>query len=53
MLSLENIAKKAKPKLLILDHIGRLRESGKELIEGVRKGGFNGEVVIGKDLQVY
>jgi ribonuclease Z len=50
---LGNIAKKAKPKLLILDHIGRLRESGKELIEGVRKGGFNGEVVVGKDLKTF
>ncbi|MGA8264391.1 MAG: MBL fold metallo-hydrolase, partial [Ignavibacteriaceae bacterium] len=50
---LGNIAKKAKPKLLILDHIGRLRENGKELIEGVRKGGFNGKVVVGKDLKSF
>lgn len=50
---LGNIAKQSEPKLLILDHIGRLSEKGKDLIEGIRKGGFNGKVVVGKDLEVF
>ena len=50
---LGNIAKQAKPKLLILYHIGRLRENGKGLIEGIRKGGFKGKVVVGKDMETF
>ena len=50
---LGNIAKQSEPKLLILDHIGRLSEKGKDLIKGIRKGGFNGKVVVGNDLEVF
>lgn len=50
---LGNIVKQVKPKLLILYHIGRLSEKGKELIGGVRRGGFNGKVVVGKDLETF
>ena len=50
---LGNIAAQAKPKLLILTHIIRFGGTDEELLEGVRKGGFNGLVIVGKDLGRY
>ncbi len=50
---LGRIAKKANPKLLVLTHIIRMGATDEELIEGIRKGGFNGKVIIGKDLDRY
>ena len=50
---LGNIAAQAKPKLLILTHIIRFGGTDEELLEGVRKGGFNGLVIVGKDLERY
>jgi len=47
------IAEKIKPKLLILYHIVRMGATDKELIDGIRKGGYSGEVIIGKDLDKY
>jgi ribonuclease BN (tRNA processing enzyme) len=48
------IAAKCRPKLLVLVHV--LRRKGvpdRALIQEVRRGGFKGKVVIGKDLDVY
>jgi len=50
---LGNIAAQAKPKLLILTHIIRFGGTDEELLDGVRKGGFNGPVIVGKDLGRY
>jgi ribonuclease BN (tRNA processing enzyme) len=50
---LGNIAKEVQPKLLILYHLGRMSEKAQELIDGVRKGGFKGKVVVGNDLDVF
>src|SRR3984893_12974883 len=50
---LGNVAAQAKPKLLILTHIIRFGGTDEELLEGVRKGGFNGPVIVGKDLGRY
>jgi ribonuclease Z len=47
------IAARSSPKLLILTHIGRMGATDEELIAGVRKGGFTGRVVVGKDLERY
>lgn len=45
------LAARIKPKLLILYHIVRMGASDEEILAGVRRGGFTGRVVIGKDLQ--
>jgi len=48
------MAARTKPRLLILTHIlpnGRATDA--ELIAGVRKGGFIGPVVVGRDLEHY
>ena len=48
------LAARIKPRLLILTHIlpnGRATDA--ELIAGVRKGGFTGPVVVGRDLEHY
>ncbi len=50
---LGKIAAEAQPKLLILTHLGRVSGAGDVLINGVRKGGFNGNVVVGKDLETF
>lgn len=50
---LGNIAAQAKPKLLILTHIIRFGGTDEEVLDGVRKGGFNGRVIVGKDLGRY
>jgi len=50
---LGTIAARAKPKLLILTHIIRMGATDEELLAGVRKGGFAGRVVIGRDLDRY
>ncbi len=48
------IATIAQPKLLILDHIvRRLGATDADLVAGIRKGGFTGRVVVGKDLERY
>jgi ribonuclease BN (tRNA processing enzyme) len=47
------LAARIRPKLLILDHIIRMGASDKELLAGVRAGGYEGKVVIGKDLDRF
>ncbi len=52
-IELGSLAARAKPKLLILTHIGRFDSSDEELLAGVRAGGFSGPVQVGKDLERY
>jgi ribonuclease BN (tRNA processing enzyme) len=47
------LAARAKPKLLILTHIIRMGSTDEDLMAGVRAGGFNGPVRVGKDLERY
>jgi ribonuclease Z len=52
-LELGAIAQRIKPKLLIMTHIIRMGASDDELVANIRKGGFSGNVVVGKDLGRY
>lgn len=47
------LAATAGPRLLILTHIIRMGASDSELVAGVRRGGYTGRVVVGKDLERY
>jgi len=47
------LATRIQPKLLVLTHIIRMGASDDELLAGVRKGGFTGQVVVGHDLDKY
>lgn len=47
---LGSLAAKIGPKVLVLTHIIRMGASDDELIAGVRKGGFKGRIVVGRDL---
>lgn len=47
------LAKLIQPKLLVLTHLGRMGASDDELLAGVRKGGFTGQVVVAHDLGKY
>jgi ribonuclease Z len=47
------LAAAAQPKLLILHHIVRMGGTDAEVLAGVRRGGFTGRVVVGKDLERY
>lgn len=47
------IAKRAKPKLLVLTHIVRSQASDSTLVAGVRLGGYTGPVAVGHDLGRY
>ncbi|MEO7359533.1 MAG: MBL fold metallo-hydrolase [Gemmatimonadaceae bacterium] len=47
------LAAAAKPKLLVLHHIVRHLEDDAELLESIRTAGFDGEVVVAKDLDRY
>ena len=44
------IAAVAQPKLLVLHHIVRNVEDNDELLESIRAAGFEGEVVVAKDM---
>jgi ribonuclease Z len=44
------LAARIEPKILVLTHIIRMGATDDELAAGVRKGGFNGRVVVGHDL---
>jgi ribonuclease BN (tRNA processing enzyme) len=50
---LGTLASKAQPHVLILTHIVRMGATDAELLEGIRKGGFTGKVLVGKDLGRY
>jgi ribonuclease BN (tRNA processing enzyme) len=47
------LAARIKPKLLVLTHIIRFGATDEDLLAGVRKGGFAGRVVVGKELERY
>ncbi len=47
------LAAQAKPKLLVLHHIVRQIVDDDELLESIRAAGFEGEVVVAKDLDRY
>ena len=47
------LAERIRPKLLIVNHTGLLGRAATDLIAGIRRGGFSGRVVIGKDLDRY
>jgi ribonuclease BN (tRNA processing enzyme) len=44
------LAAQAKPKLLVLHHIVRHEENDEELLAAIRAAGYEGEVVVAKDL---
>jgi ribonuclease Z len=50
---LGRIAAVARPKLLLLSHVLFMGASEQEVIDGIRRGGFTGTVVIAKDLGRY
>ena len=47
------LAAAAQPKLLVLHHIVRRDEDDEELLAGIRAGGYEGEVVVARDLDRY
>ena len=47
------LAVRIQPKLLILDHLIRMGASDEELLSGVRAGGYNDRVVVGKDMDRF
>ncbi len=47
------IAARARPKLLVLTHILRYGASDSALLAGVRRGGYDGPVAVGHDLDRY
>jgi ribonuclease BN (tRNA processing enzyme) len=47
---LGTLAKRVRPGILILDHIIRMGATDEEILSGVRAGGYEGKVVVGKDL---
>jgi ribonuclease BN (tRNA processing enzyme) len=52
-LELGNIAARANPKVLLITHTMTFGGSVEEMMTGLRKGGFTGQVVIGQDLGRY
>jgi ribonuclease BN (tRNA processing enzyme) len=50
---LGGLAARIKPRLLLITHTMLLGASPDEMIAGVRRGGFTGQVVLGKDLGRY
>lgn len=52
-LELAELAKRAKPKLLVLHHLLLARCSGDDLLNEIRGAAYSGEVVVARDLAVY
>jgi ribonuclease Z len=52
-LELGAIAAVAQPKLLVLHHIVRMGTTDDELLAAIRAGGFNGDTMIGQDLDWF
>ncbi|HKI77925.1 MAG TPA: MBL fold metallo-hydrolase [Ignavibacteriaceae bacterium] len=52
-IELGKIAKRINPKVLVLYHILRYGASDQDLIEEVKKGGYKGKIIIGKDLNRF
>ena len=50
---LGRLAARASPKLLLLSHVLFMGASEQEVLDGIRRGGFAGRVVIAKDLVRY
>lgn len=50
---LGRIAAEARPRLLVLTHLVRMGGTDEELLDGVRRGGFAGHTVVGRDLGRY
>jgi ribonuclease BN (tRNA processing enzyme) len=50
---LGELARRINPQILILHHVVRMGASDEELINGVRRGGYLGRVVVGKDLDRF
>ena len=50
---LGELAARIKPRLLLLTHIIRFGSSNEDLVAGIRRGGYGGDVVVGKDLGRY
>ncbi len=50
---LGRIAAETRPRLLVLTHIVRMGGTDEELLAGVRRGGFTGPVIVGRDLGRY
>jgi ribonuclease BN (tRNA processing enzyme) len=50
---LGRMAARAQPKLLVLYHIVRMGGTDEELTAGIRAGGYDGPLAIGKDLDRY
>ena len=50
---LGRLAARAKPKLLLLSHVLFMGASEQEVLDGIRRGGFTGRVVVAKDLGRY
>jgi len=50
---LGRLAARAKPALLLLTHVVRAGATDDELLAGIRRGGFTGTVVVGKELIRY
>jgi ribonuclease Z len=47
------LAARIQPKLLIVNHTGLFGRTADDLIAGIRRGGYTGRVVVGKDLERY
>jgi ribonuclease BN (tRNA processing enzyme) len=50
---LARIASEVKPGLLVLNHVLRLGGTDAEILQNIREAGYNGRVVIAKDLDRY
>ncbi len=50
---LGRLAASAKPKLLLLSHVLYMGANDQEVLDGIRRGGFPGRVVVAKDLGRY
>jgi ribonuclease Z len=47
------IAARARPKRLILSHVLRMGGTMEEVVAGVRRGGFRGQLDVAKDLDKF
>jgi ribonuclease Z len=50
---LGGIAARARPRLLVIHHVVRMGGTDAEIVEGIRAGGYEGDVVVARDLDRY
>lgn len=50
---LGTLAASAKPRLLLLTHVIFMGAAEQEVLDGIRRGGFAGRIVIARDLARY